>query len=208
MKSRRNQDPAFEDSLNDDWSHDLDVVEVPIGNRPLFYLGIAIFCIVTLVLGQIIYLNVTGGAYYKARAEDNIARYEKTSAPRGIIYDREGNVLAESKAVFAAVLDTREFIHNESTRGETVRAAESVLGILPVDLASRINDASAQDFATPIVLVENLTQPQLVNLKALALPTIDIQSDFTRNYPQGAISSPLMGYTGRPNKNDLKAAME
>ena len=43
MKRKHGDNLAFEDALNDDWNRDLDVVEVPIGNKPLLYLGIIIF---------------------------------------------------------------------------------------------------------------------------------------------------------------------
>jgi len=202
---KHGDDIAFEDSLNDDWHRDLDIAEVPIGNRPLFYLGIVIFCIVLAVVVRIVYLNWSGGSYYAARAEDNVAQYEESSAPRGMIYDREGTVLAESKTAFAAVLDAREFVNNESIRADTVRVAENILGISPADLADRMNQASAHDFATPIVLAENLTQNELVNLQAADLPTIKIEDDFVRNYPQGAVFSSVVGYTGRVSQGDLKA---
>ena len=201
---RHDRDIAFEDSLNDDWHRDLDVAEVPIGNRPLFYLGIVIFCIVLAVMGRVVYLNWAGGSYYAARAEDNIAQYEEAPAPRGMIYDREGTVLAESKAAFAAVLDTRMFVDNGSLRSSTINIAQTVLGIDPADLADRINQASAQDFATPVVLADDLTQNQLVNLQADNIPTIKIEDEFVREYPEGPVFSSVVGYTGRVSSGDLK----
>ena len=205
MKRNRYDDVAFEDSLNDDWNRDLAVAEVPIGNRPLWYLGIVILCVVVTVAVRIVYLNWADGAYYKARAEGNVAQYAETLAPRGTIYDREGDILAENKVAFAAVLDAREFIHNESLHADTTRVVQNVLGITPDDLANFINQASASDFATPIVLAENLTQNELVNLQAANLPTIRIERDFVREYPQGAVFSSVVGHTGRVSKDDLKA---
>ncbi len=189
--------------MNDDWSRDLDTAEVSIGNRPLLYLGIAIFVMIAAVAGRIIYLNWANGAYYKARAEDNMAQSTATPAPRGLIYDREGNVLAENKASFSAVLNTRTFIKNEPLRAATVALIESVLGIAPADLAERINQAETHEFATPVVLADNLTQNEIVNLQAANLPTITLQSDFVRNYPQGPIFSSVLGYTGRVSQSDL-----
>ncbi len=204
MKRKQSEDPAFEDSLSHDWSRDLTIAEVSIGNRPLLYLGIAIFCVLFTVAVRIVYLNWSDGAYYQARAVENMAQYKETPAPRGTIYDRQGNILAESKAAFAAVLNTREFIKNESLRADTIRTAQDILNITPDDLAALVNQAGAQDFATPVVLAENLTPAQLVNLKALKLTTINVVSDFTRDYPQGAIFGSAVGYTGRVSQSDLK----
>jgi len=204
-RKKRNEEPALEDSLSHDWSQDLTLAEVPIGNRPLWYLGAAILALVAVVAGRIIYFNLVSGAYYRARSEDNVAQHTETPAPRGIIYDRSGGILAESSAAFAAVLDVHEFINNESLRADTVSAARDILNISPDDLAALVDQAWAQDFATQVVLQEDLTQAELVNLQALTLPTIKVESDFTRRYLQGAVFSSILGYTGRVSQADLKA---
>jgi penicillin-binding protein 2 len=205
MKKYNQDDIAFEDSLSDDWSHDIKIVEVPIGNRPLFYLGIAVAVLVLAVTVQVVYLNVSSGAYYQARAEDNIAQANATPAPRGEILDREGNVLAEDKAAFVAILDVRKYLKNSDLQSSTEAAAQTVLGVAPDTFLSLVEQASADDFATPVVLDENLSQNELVNLQALNLPTIQIQSDFVRDYPNGPVFSSVVGYTGRPTAADLKS---
>jgi penicillin-binding protein 2 len=203
---KQNDKLAFEDSLNDDWSHDLSVTEVPLGNRPLRYLGAAIVVAILAVGGRIVYLNWANGAYYRARAADNIAQYTETPAPRGAIYDAQGDILAESNASFAAVLDVHAFIDAApALASDTERVAESALGISPQDLAARVNAAGAQNFATPVVLSDNLTPNELVNLRAADLPTIAVENDFVREYPQGPLFSSVVGYTGRVTAADLKA---
>lgn len=204
MKRKRDVDVPFEESLNDDWSHDLNMVEVPIGNRPLFYLGIVVFAIALIVFGQVAYLNIVHHDYYAARAQDNVAMAKKTSAPRGIIYDSEGDPLAVNKAAFAAILDARTFLSDASVQSTTLAAIQDVLGISSDTVWSLLAENRAEEFATPIVLQENLTQSALVNLQALALPTITIQSDFQRVYPGGAAFASVVGYTGRVTQSDLQ----
>ncbi len=204
-RKKKDDEVAFEDSLGHDWSRDLTIVEVPIGNRPLWYLGFAIGALVLIVGARIIYLNASGGAYYAARAEDNLTQSEKAPAPRGAIYDQAGDVLAESKAAFAAVLDTRTFIADQSLWQPTIDAAQNILGVSPDGLAAKLNDAQANDFAVPIVLAEDLTQNQIVNLEAFNIPSIKVESDFTRDYPRGPAFSSVVGYIGRVSEGDLKA---
>ena len=205
MRRRADEGVAFEDALSVDWGRDLEVAEVPIGNRPLWYLGIVSFALIAAVGIRIISLNAGAGAYYEARAEDNMTQSMKTPAPRGVIYDRNGDVLAESRAAFAAMLDTREFIRDEALREKTVNAAQSILNVTPETLAALVNNAVAQDFATPVVLSENLNPTELVNLQALDLPTIKIESEFVRYYPQGPLFASVVGYTGRVTRDDLRA---
>jgi penicillin-binding protein 2 len=200
---KRKSDIPFEESLNDDWSQDLNMVEVPLGGRPLWILGLIIFFVGILVFGRVVYLNLSKGSYYEARAEDNAAQSQISPAPRGIIYDRNGVALVQNQAVFDAVLDPHLFLAKPALESSTLNEAQNILGIAPATVWSLLDQSAAQDFSTPVVLVENLTQTQLVNLQALGSSTIKIQSDFQRYYPNGAIFSSVLGYAGRVNQNDL-----
>jgi penicillin-binding protein 2 len=194
----------FEDSLNDDWGHDLDMVEVPLGTRPVVILGVVIACIALIVLGRVVYLNWSGGAYYAARATDNADQAQATPAPRGIIYDAEGDPLVQNKAVFNAVLDAHLFISDPSLQSSTIAEAQSILGVPSSTVWSLLDQSEAQDFSTPVVLAQDLDQSELVNLQALgASSTIEIQSDFERYYPNGQIFSSVVGYVGRVSQADL-----
>jgi penicillin-binding protein 2 len=203
--SKRTRDVAFEDALHDDWSRDADLLEVPIGRRPLVYVGMVVAVLAFAIAGRVIFLNAMDGGYDRACAAANAAASSATPAPRGLIYDREGNVLAENQAAFAALLDTRTFLRDTSDQSGTLAAVQDILGIPPDAVWSLAGEASKEDFAVPIVLSENVTQNQLVRLQALALPAIQIQSHFERTYPEGDAFSTVLGYTGRPTQDDLTA---
>ena len=194
---------AFEESLNDEWDRDAGMREVPLGDSSFFYLGLAIAAIAIAVAVQIIILGMNG-AYYDVRASANAKQSKTISAPRGIIYDRNGMVLADNKAAFAAILDPREFLENKNIQTSTLAAIQNIFSISSDDVWLLVNQGSADDFATPIVLSENVSQNQLVNLQALNLPAIIIKGDFERDYPAGLAFSTVLGYTGRVNGNDIK----
>jgi penicillin-binding protein 2 len=195
----------FEESLHDDWSHDLDIVEVPLGARPLVVLGAVIACVALIILGRVAYLNWSGGSYYAARALDNATAAQATPAPRGIIYDAEGDPLVENKAVFDAVLNANLFISDPALQSSTLVAAQSILGIPSSTVWSLLDQSEAQDFSTPVVLAQDIDQSELVNLQALGSSTIEVRSDFERYYPNGPIFSSVVGYVGRVSQSDLAA---
>ncbi|HVN26129.1 MAG TPA: penicillin-binding transpeptidase domain-containing protein [Candidatus Paceibacterota bacterium] len=198
---------SFEESLSDDWGRDLTMVEVPLGNRPLLLLGIVIAALGMLIIGRVVYLNASGYGYYAARAAANVAQGQETPAPRGMIYDREGDELVANKAVFAAYLDARQFIkETPDAQSSTVAEVRRIFGTASDTLWSMLAESQAQDFATPVVLADNLTQAQLVNVQALGVgePAIRLSSDFERTYPQGAVFSSVVGYIGRVTQADLK----
>jgi len=199
---RHDKDIAFEDALSDDWQRDLDIAEVAIGNQPMRYFAIAVAVIVVGVAVRIIFL-ASNNAYYATRAERNVAQENETSAPRGLIYDHEGDVLADNKAAFSALLDVRAFLANGDQESSTLAAAENILGISPDEAWSLVTAAEKNDFASPVVLADGVDQNQLVNLQALDLPTITLRSDFVRTYPDGPVFSSVVGYSGRVTTDDL-----
>jgi len=199
---KRKPDIPVEDSLNDDWGHDLDMVEVPLSARPLIVLGAVITCIALIVLGRVIFLN-SAGAYYISRAQDNAEAAQATPAPRGIIYDAEGDPLVENKAVFDAILDANAFISNPSMQSSTLASIQDILGVPSSTVWALLAQSEAQDFSTPVVLAQDIDQSELVNLQALGTSTIKIQSDFERYYPNGPIFSSVVGYVGRVSQSDL-----
>jgi penicillin-binding protein 2 len=199
---RHEKEIAFEDALSDDWQRDLDVAEVAIGNQPMRYFAIAVAAIVLGVAVRIIFL-ASNSSYYATRAERNVAQENETPAPRGLIYDHEGDVLADNKAAFSALLDVRAFLANGDQESSTLAAAENVLGVSPGEVWSLVTAAEKNDFASPVVLADGVSQNQLVNLQALDLPTITLQSDFVRTYPDGPVFSSVVGYSGRVTADDL-----
>ncbi len=193
----------FEDSLNDDWSRDLDIVEVPLGARPLIVLGGVITCIALIVLGRVAYLNWSGGTYYASRALDNASQAQATPAPRGIIYDAEGDPLVENRAVFDAILNANLFISDPALQSSTLAAAQTILGVPSTTVWSLLAESEAQQFSTPVMLAQDIDQSELVNLQALGSSTIEVRSDFERYYPNGPVFSSVVGYVGRVSQSDL-----
>ena len=202
---RKKPEIPFEDSLNDDWSRDLNMVEVPLGNRSLWALGAVVLVIVLVVFVRVAYLEFFNGAYFAARALDNASQSQSAPAPRGIVYDKEGNALVENKAVFTAELNAHTFLANQALQSSTLAAAQTILVVPSSTVWSLLQSSSQEDFATPVILNENLDQTELVNLQALALPTITIGSNFERYYPDGQIFSSVIGYTSRVTQDDLAA---
>src|SRR3989344_5613635 len=208
FRRKKHHDLSFEESLGEDWSRDIETVEVPIGKGPFWYLGGAVLLIGLFVTGRVLYLGVANGNLYAARAENNVGRYEKLQAPRGLIYDREGKVLAENRATFAAILDIKELLREGNSLEKTLIEVERTLSIPRGEVLALIQEKIAEDFATPLVLKENLNQSELVALEGLGSPALVVRSDFTRVYTNGSIFAPVIGYVGRVSAGDMARNLE
>lgn len=65
-------------------------------------IGLVIFMLILVV--RLFTLTIVKGAYYSEIAENNRLREIKLDAPRGNIYDRNGNILATTKNVYKSVV--------------------------------------------------------------------------------------------------------
>ncbi len=200
---RKQIDLALEESLGEDWSRDLEVVEVPIGGQPLVYLGVAIFAVGFIFISRIFYLNFYKGRFYGARAAANVNAFKQIGAPRGLIYDRSGKIIAENRATFTAILDIKELLGHENLLDPTLDAIQKTLAIPKEQALLLIQENIAEEFATPLVLKEDLSQIELVGLKALNFPAIVVENDFERVYADPRVFAPVVGYVGRVGAGDL-----
>ncbi len=201
---KRKHDIAFEETLSDDWERDLDVAEVPIDGRPMRFSAIAVAVAILLVAGRIVFLNLDH-SYYVARAQWNVAQENETPAPRGIIYDKEGDILADNEPSFSADLNVQAFLENKDQQPGTLAEIQNILGVSSDTVWTMIGNAQKNDFASPVVLANNINQAAVVGLQALNSKEIQLKNDFVRVYPNGPVFSSIVGYTGRVTASDLAA---
>jgi penicillin-binding protein 2 len=203
MRSRE-QDIVFEDALSDDWHRDVEVAEIPLGNRSLWYFLVVVAIAVLAVAARIVFLNFDH-SYYVSRAAWNVAQEVETPAPRGLIYDSTGDILADNMPSFSAILDVHGFLTDSKDQSSTLAGIQSILNIPSSTVWSLIGGAEQNDFSAPVVLAQNLDQREIVDLQASDPPNIRLKSDFIRIYPNGPVFSSVVGYTGSVTASDLAA---
>lgn len=193
----------FEESISDDWVKDSDVFERPIDLKFPFYVGVLALLICFLGAGRILLL-ASDSSFYKARASANLSHIQNIPAPRGVITDYKGEILADNKPVFIALLDVDEFLRSKDLQEATLKTADEVLGVSSVDFWRMIEENGRQAFNEVLVLNSDLDQSQLVKLETLNLPTIRVSNGFARIYEDGKVFAPILGYTGVVSESDLE----
>ena len=96
--------------------------------RKILFAYIMIVVLTLALTGRLAYLMIVRADYYGDRAKDVQQRERRVKAERGIIYDRNGTVLAGNKPV-----STISVIHNQIEDPETVIRNLSELLKLPED---------------------------------------------------------------------------
>lgn len=139
----------------------------------LEFMLVASALIVFFLIGRMFYLQIIKGSYYSRQAEGNRTRYTRILAPRGIIYDCNGEELANNQPGFMVSLARR----NTGYRDETIERLSDLVHI-PVDkIKETINLHGGS--AEPIRIVRN-APPDVVakveeNLRYLPDVMIEVQ---------------------------------
>src|SRR3989344_5815083 len=72
----------------------------PLGERKFYIFYLAVFLICLLFLARLFMLTIVDGEKNRALAEGNRIRLVKYEAPRGKIFDRNGQILADSRQIY------------------------------------------------------------------------------------------------------------
>jgi penicillin-binding protein 2 len=137
-----------------------------------------------------------------ALAEANRTRTRILSAPRGLILDRQGTILADNKASFKVSL-LRENIGNARSR---YPAISSLLGISEKDLRERVERYKGLSPFEPVVIKDGLEPEEIAPIEArrLEFPELDVAAEPKRSYPLGTLAAHVLGYLQERTPEEIR----
>jgi penicillin-binding protein 2 len=168
-------------------------------------LGIVIFVCLAVLFSRIFYLQAFQGSDYRLLAEGNKLRTQYTLAPRGLLLDRYGKVIAQNTPSFELVAITGDFPKDKVEFDGRITQIASILGMDSTVLMDEALKLAPDAFAAQ-TLVENITKDQALILigKAPDLKGFVVQNNPIRDYKDPLAFAHLTGYTGKINTDELK----
>ncbi len=164
-----------------------------------------VFAGLLVLLGAFFRAQVLQSARYVLASEENRLREIPLPAPRGIIYDRTGAIIAENVPGYSISLLAR----NSASRSEdSLKAVMGRIGQLWPVTPEMVNGALRRfrrDPSRPTVLVGDASFDLVSRLeeRRVEFPGLIIQSAPKRHYPDGAAVSAIVGYTGEVSDAEL-----
>ena len=145
------------------------------------------------------FLQIVENARYEEMAANNHQRTLALRAPRGVLYDRNGQVLVENRNSFTISI-VRE--HTKDL-DRTVRMLSEVAGLDVNDVRATVARHRAEPSYRPIVVVDDASLTQVAAIVArrldFELPDVVVEEVPTRQYPAEGIAAHLFGYVGEVN---------
>jgi penicillin-binding protein 2 len=137
---------------------------------------------------------------FALRAEDNRIRVVPIPPPRGAIYDRNGELIAETVTDYSLRLLPASL---ESTR-EQLSILREPLGLTEAQADSIVAVVERRP-GQEIILSRSLSFERVAWIEEhrLDLPTVSVERFPRRHYPEGEAVAHLVGYVGEINRDEL-----
>lgn len=162
--------------------------------------------VVLLLFGVLIYryfdLQIRQYEKYRTESDRNRVQLQPIAPKRGIIFDRNGVVLADNAPSYSLTI-TKEIAGNLP---QTLTLLQSLLAIDDDDIAKfkeRLQDRRPYQ---SVPLRFRLTEEEIAILaiNRYRLPGVEVEAEFVRSYPQGPLFAHALGYVGRISEKELK----
>jgi penicillin-binding protein 2 len=167
-------------------------------------LQILIVLLISVLAVRLYVLQMMKGAFYAERAENQRIRLLPIPAPRGVIFDRNGKILVDSRPIYNVIL-SREDVKNMDL-SQFVQPFSDGLDIDPEYLKERFDQIQTQPAFESIRIKENATSADVawVDAHALEYPQLRVEAQPQRRYPENGTLCHVLGYVGEISPEQLE----
>ena len=164
----------------------------------IFVLGLTIALVIRLY-----HLQVVNFEHYQTLSDKNRMQLQPIAPNRGLIYDRNGVLLADNKPIFSVVI-IPEYSPNID---ESIASIQAIIDISPEQIKRfKKRMLRSRRPYQPIILKSKLNEQEIarIEVRRHELKGIDIQAELARHYPMGGATAHSVGYVGRINVKELE----
>lgn len=160
------------------------------------------FLLFLVIIGRLYYLQVYQADRYKTLADENRISTRLLIPPRGIIYDRNQELLASNQQNFQVSIVAEQTTNVQ----ETLDAFKKIMPLSGSEEEKIKKELKRKRSFVPIKIKDNLTWEEVsrIQLNAPSLPGIVIDEGLSRYYPYGEKTTHLLGYVSSVSENDVK----
>lgn len=163
--------------------------------------------VVTVAFGllawRVAWLQVVSYQHYSTLSQNNRVRLMAVPPTRGLIYDRNGVVLAENVTAHGLVITPEQVPDIE----DTLARLGNIIELRPTDLERFHELYRRQPSFQEIPLRLDLSEPELARfaVNRHRFPGVEVTSRLIRHYPLGETAAHAIGYVGRITERELQA---
>ena len=173
--------------------------------RLWFALGVIILVFAVLI-SRLAYLQVYQHQHFLTEAEDNRQQLQPIAPTRGLIYDREGRLLAGNRATHSVTLVPEQLLGGKRGVDATITQLQSIIAIDDSDIKRfkrRLRQARKPYSSVPLRYRLNEQEIAKITVNQHALQGVRVEADLVRYYPFDDGFVHALGYVGRINDREM-----
>ena len=160
-------------------------------------------CLLLAVLfARLLFLQVVAHEHFTTLSEDNRVKLQPIPPNRGLIYDRNGTLLAENLPSYRLEITPEQI----ADMGATLGKLEGIIEIRESDRSrfEKLLKRKPRFEAIPLRFHLSDVEVARFSVNRHRFPGVDITAGLSRHYPQGSLAVHAMGYVGRIDERALK----
>ncbi|KJZ18345.1 penicillin-binding protein 2 [Loktanella sp. S4079] len=170
-------------------------------SRRALVLGASQVAIMAVLGWRMRSMQVEHADEFRLLAEENRINIRLLPPSRGLIFDRNGEAIADNEQNYRVVM-VRE---DAGDVGEVLAKLTQIVDITPEQLSRAMEEMQRRSPFVPVTIAERLSWEDVakINLNTPALPGIQAEVGQSRVYPWGADLAHVVGYVGPVSDYDL-----
>ncbi|NMH58593.1 penicillin-binding protein 2 [Alteromonas ponticola] len=165
-----------------------------------------VFVMLSIIVSNLYVLQVEQYEDFQTRSNGNRIKVLPIAPNRGLIYDRNGVLLAENRPVFSLELIPEQIENLPVTLGELTK----LLAITDEEIENFFATLRGQRRFKPVALKTLLNEEEVARFSAQKhrFPGVSIEARLSRHYPFASTLTHVLGYVAKINKTDLQKIIE
>ncbi len=167
---------------------------------------IGIIALMGVLVANLYNIQVNQYQDYKTRSNDNRIKIVPIAPNRGLIYDRNGVLLAENRPVFDLEI-TPEKVKNMQ---ETIAQLQTIVDITPEQIERFERERKRTRRFKSVPILTQLTEEQVAvfAVNQYRFPGVEVSGTLKRYYPYGKVLTHVIGYVSRINDRDMQRLID
>lgn len=155
-----------------------------------------------VIVARLYFLQVKEADKYKMMSDENRISTRFLVPPRGLIFDRNGEIIAKNEQDFQALMVAEQ----TPDIAETLKTFKQIVPLTEGEEQKIRKDLKNKRRFIPIKLKDNLSWNEVskILLHAPDLPGVEIDEGLSRYYPYADIYAHVLGYVGPVSDKDKK----
>jgi len=182
---------------------DFDPTSIEILNKQLKKTTLLILVVFGVLILRLWFLQIVNGSIYRTKSESNRIHLRAIPAFRGIILDRNGEMLVGNRPSY----DLYVIPEGVQDQERLSRSLKRLIGLELQMIERKLDGASRRYPFRPVCLKRDISRNELAVLEThrFNLPGIMIKVKPQRHYIRGNLAAHLLGYLGEINEDQLKS---